>query len=50
MTNAKVHLGFRDDRKIQKHCSVISKKNLRVVISKKKEHRVVRYNKLKQSR
>ena len=24
MTNAKVHQGFRDDRKIEKHCSTFN--------------------------
>ena len=37
MTNAKVHWGFRDDKKIES--TVLH--STRVLISKKKKHRVV---------
>ena len=46
MTNAKVHQGFRDDKKIEKHCSTF---NTSSNIYEKK-HRVVQNNKLKRSR
>ena len=43
MTNVKVHQGFRDDKKIEKHCSTF---NTSSNIYEKK-HRVVQNNKLK---
>ena len=46
MTNAKVHQEFRDDKKIEKHCSTF---NTSSNIYEKK-HRVVQNNKLKRSR
>ena len=46
MTNAKVHQGFCDDKKIEKHCSTF---NTSSNIYEKK-HRVVQNNKLKRSR
>ena len=46
MTHAKVHQGFRDDKKIEKHCSTF---NTSSNIYEKK-HRVVQNNKLKRSR
>ena len=46
MTNAKVHQGFRDDKKIEKHCSTF---NTSSNIYQKK-HRVVQNNKLKRGR
>ena len=46
MTNAKVHSGLRDDKKLKS--TVLN--STRVPISKKKKHRVVRNNKLKRSR
>ena len=46
MTNAKVHQGFRDDKKIEKHCSTFNTSSNIY----EKNHRVVQNNKFKRSR